>query len=289
MGTLLVAGATGSLGRQVVLLARQRGLQVRALGRRRQALDALGANEVVVAEPRSDQGLDQAMNGVDVVVSALGASVSPEFGKGYRGFEAVDTPANLALIRAAQHARVKRFVYVSLAHPPELAELAYVRAHETVAAALAHSTLDHAVLRPTGFFSAFGALVAMAARGSLPLVGDPNAKTNPIAELDLAEQCIALAQEPVLAGKSIELGGPEVFTRREIAELAFEARGAKGRIRALPNAVVTSLAWLMRPLNPRVSDLLRFVLAVSSRDCVAPALGRRRLSEYFRELAVPTR
>ncbi|HET9929662.1 MAG TPA: NAD(P)H-binding protein [Polyangiaceae bacterium] len=284
MSTVLVAGASGTLGRRVVSAAREQGFKVRALGRLRSSLESLGADEIALAEPVVGAGLDEAMAGVETVISALGASVSPEFGKGYRGFEAVDRPANLALIRAAERARVRRFVYVSMAGHREGAHLAYVRAHEAVVQALAASKLDHAVLRPTGFFAAFGAMVEMAAKGPLPILGDPEVKTNPIDEADLAERCIELARQPELAGADIELGGPEIFSRRQIAELAFHVHGRPSKLRRLPNWVVSTMAFLMRPLNPRVSDLLRFVLSVSNRDCVAPSYGNRRLEDYFARL-----
>ncbi|MFZ5893193.1 MAG: SDR family oxidoreductase [Myxococcota bacterium] len=285
MAKVLVAGASGALGRRIIETAERRGFRVRALGRRHGALQGLGASETALADPVSGRGLEEALVGVDVLVSALGASVSPEFGKGYRSFRAVDTPANLQLLRAAERARVPRFVYVSLACEHELSELAYVRAHEDVVRALQASQLDYAVLRPTGFFSAFGALVGMAARGAVPLIGNPEAKTNPIAEDDIAEQCVELLQRDSLGRTSLELGGPDVFTRREIMELAFRVQRREPKLRRLPDGLVKTLALLMRPFNPRVSDLLRFVLGVSSRDCVAPPIGVRRLADYFEVLA----
>src|SRR5688572_7278859 len=100
---VLVAGATGRLGRAIVDAAAADGLELRALGRSAAALSALAA----VAEPRSldllsapAALLDEAMAGMDAVISSVGASILPELGRGRAGFFEVDTLANQRLIEA---------------------------------------------------------------------------------------------------------------------------------------------------------------------------------------------
>jgi uncharacterized protein YbjT (DUF2867 family) len=144
--------------------------------------------------------------------------------------------------------------------------------------------MSYAVLRPTGFFSAFGALLTLAERGPIPLFGSPDALTNPVADEDLAE----LAVDALADGRSFErsVGGKTTYTRRAIAELAFSSLGRSPKFRVLPAGLVRTLSWLFRPFNPRVADLLAFYLAASSRDCVGERAGARSLEEYFREQAL---
>src|SRR5687768_3341003 len=95
---VLVAGATGALGREVVNVLLGRGHQARAIGRDQQKLAALGnvdARRVDFAQP---QTLRDAMDGVDAVFSCLGASVQPSPKFGRATFSKVDLPLNQKLI-----------------------------------------------------------------------------------------------------------------------------------------------------------------------------------------------
>jgi uncharacterized protein YbjT (DUF2867 family) len=105
---VLVAGATGHLGRAVVAELRGRGHRARALGR--DAARAPDADEVAVADAARDP-LAAAVAGVDAVLSALGGTSRVDRGP-RRPFHALDTEPNLALLRAAERAGVERFAYV---------------------------------------------------------------------------------------------------------------------------------------------------------------------------------
>src|SRR5690606_29213823 len=156
---LVVAGATGALGTAVVELAKQRGWHVTALGRSREKLAELGAHDTIVVSELDKNGrgrpeLVERLQGHACVFSCLGASVHPNAGNS-RTYTQVDTPCSRALIAAAKQAKVPKFVYVSLANAKPLLHLDYVKAHEEVVEMLKSSGLNHAVVRPTGFFSAF--------------------------------------------------------------------------------------------------------------------------------------
>ncbi|MEM6296208.1 MAG: NAD(P)H-binding protein, partial [Myxococcota bacterium] len=127
--TIVVAGATGSLGSAACRVLSERGHRVRALVRRHGArVD--GAHESVVADGLQPQTLQAAVRGADAVFSCMGAPIVPRLGGGRAGFESVDTVANLHLLRAAESAGVTRFAYVSVAGGRgPLADLPYVRAH----------------------------------------------------------------------------------------------------------------------------------------------------------------
>lgn len=225
-------------------------------------------------------------DGVDAVCSALGASVLPDFAKGRHSYFAVDTRANRNLIDTARTAGVRKFVYVSVACYQVLGELAYVRAHEDVVATLAESGMAHVVVRPTGFFSAFGALVAMALKGRIPIIGDGSARTNPIHDADVAAACIDAIENE---GTELELGGPDVLSRREIVEAAFRAVGKPVNVTAIPYGVARLMSYLMRPINPRMAQLTQFFATASVKEVVAPARGTRRLADYFAQVATAIR
>jgi uncharacterized protein YbjT (DUF2867 family) len=279
---VLVAGATGALGRHVVTRLLEAGQPVRALVRDPARLGALAERvELHVGDALSDARLAEAMRGARAVFSSLGASVQPSLGAGRRSYAQVDVPANLRLVEAARAAGVPRFVYVSLVLTPRAGATAYVRAHERVVEALRGSGLDWCALRPTGFHSVFASMLDLAARGRVPVFGRGEALSNPIADIDLA----ALAAEQLLsdgaiAVRELPLGGPEIISRRRIAELACEAVG-QGRPMTLPPLLGRVMATLVRPISPRMSDLLRFALAIGDEDAIAPCVGTTTLADSF--------
>jgi uncharacterized protein YbjT (DUF2867 family) len=281
-GTVLIAGASGALGTETARQLAARGWRVRALARdpARLAPDVRGGAEVVVGDARDAAVVARAVAGVDAVFSCLGAPVLPALGLGWRGFGAVDWPLNRGLVDAARAAGVARFAYVSVFHTPALRRLAYVDAHERVVGHLRASGLPHAVIRPTGFFSALAAYVDLARKGPLPELGGGAARTNPIADADLAAVCAdaVAADAPAL---ELDVGGPEVLSRRAIAELAFAALGRPPRVRRLPVAPLRVAMTLARPFHPRISQFFAFVAAISTQDVIAPAHGARRLADAF--------
>lgn len=280
--TVLVAGASGMLGRQVTRALQRSGMRVRALTRdpHKFARADAAVDEVVTGDARVPAQAASAVAGVHAVISCLGASVQPALGHGWRGFFAVDTRANTRLIEAAEAAGVERFVYVSTMHRPGMEKLAYVRAHETVARRLLGGKLAGTVIRPTGFFSALASLLEMARSGPLPQIGDGTARSNPIADEDLAEVCVRALE--VAPGEQ-SVGGPETHSRRELGEMVFAALGLPPKFRTVSPAAVRTVGTLLRPLHPRLGQLLPFYAAVSTTDVVAPRIGTRRIGEFFRE------
>lgn len=281
---VLVAGASGLIGREVVRLLVEAGHGVRTLSQNRARAEPLRAltSDVRIADATADGALHDVCEGIDVVVSALGAPVLPG-GNSRRSFGDVDRAANERLLAEATAAGVRRFVYVGVYTTPAYANTAYVRAHSEVERQIQSSGLEHGFVRTTGVFGALAELVNMARKGPVPLIGDGSAKTNPVHELDVAE---AVVHAVLAAGSTnVELGGPETLTRRRIAELAFQACHETPRLIALPVWLMRGIAWCYGIVNRRMSELLAFVIRASTTDCVATPRGTRALGAYFEEVA----
>jgi uncharacterized protein YbjT (DUF2867 family) len=281
MERVLVAGASGQLGRHVVSELRRRGYRVRALSRRPERLTGL-VDEAVRGDLLDPSSLRAACAGVDRVFSCAGASMDLNDLRDRRGPLEVDWGGNRNLLAAARAAGVSRFAYVSVYGGGAMRHLAYTDAHERFVDELAGSGVDHTVIRPTGFFSFFGEMVKMAQRGRGIVIGSGEARTNPIHEADLACVCA-----DALAGgaREVPAGGPETLTRTEIVRAAFRALGREPKLTRVPPGFFRAAAAVARPLNPRLAALLAFGAEVSQVDCVAPAHGTRRLEDYFRTLA----
>jgi uncharacterized protein YbjT (DUF2867 family) len=280
---VLVAGATGTLGAHIVRELRSRGEYVRALvrdpyGKRAHSLDA---SELFAGDLLDPSSLGGVCDDIDAVISCAGASMKLGGLRDRSSFMEVDFGGNANLLEVARTAGVAKFVYVSVYGAREMLRTEYAAAHERFVGALQASGMAHTVVRPTGFFSFFGEILAMAARGRVMLIGDGSAHTNPIDERDVARACVAaiLMDEPEFA-----VGGPEVLSRRRIAEIAFEALGKPPRISSLSPATVSALIKPLALVNRRLHALCAFGAAVSATECVAPRYGARSLGEYFRQV-----
>jgi uncharacterized protein YbjT (DUF2867 family) len=283
MQRVLIAGASGVLGRTVAALLRGQGYRVRALSRSPARAAAIAADEIVIGDATRLESIATLCEGVDIVFSCLGQSVSADPANRGPGYHAIDYVGNHQLIEHASRAGVRRFVYVSVFQAEQHPRVAYFRAHADVAAELRRSGLGYAVIQPTGFFSAFSAFFEMARSGRAVVFGDGSARSNPIHDADLAAVCAEAVGDT--QNRDIPVGGPEVLSRREIIELAFAASGKPVKISHAPAWAPGLIGGLIRPLAPRLGELASFLGVVSGGDFIAPAYGARRLAAFYRELA----
>ncbi len=280
---VLLAGATGAIGSEILALLEAAGHAVRTLSRdpaRAERLRARG-HEVVVADATREDQVLTAAHGVDVVISALGANVGLGL-RERRSFRAVDLVANANLLASAESGGVPRFVYVGVHVGPGYAETRYVKAHESFVGRLSAARITSTVVRPTGVFSALAPLVEMARKGRMPLIGDGAARTNPIHPADVAEACLRhLAEGP----GDVSVGGPEVLTRRAIAERAFEAVGKPPRFVPVPAWYLRFMGGTVGLVHPRLGEMMQFAAAVGTSEGVAPPVGSRTIGAYFQSIA----
>ena len=113
-------------------------------------------------------------------------------------------------------------------------------------------------------------------------IPDPNPETKILFhEEDVARACLER-----LEGEScqIDVGGPDTFTRREIAELAFRVQDREPRIWQVSPSAFRWLGRIGGIGSPRKRELFEFLGAVSTTTCVAPPYGQQHLEAYFRSL-----
>ena len=121
----------------------------------------------------------------------------------------------------------------------------------------------------------------MARAGRVYLFGDGSSRINPIHGADLAEVCVG-----ALAGPHswVDVGGPEVFTYSDIAELAFDVLGQRKKITRVPKYLSSAAVGAMRWLTPvKIHGPVQFMASVMTTDVVGPLRGRRRLEDHFRD------
>ena len=281
---VLVAGATGYLGRHVVAALHSRGFWVRALARDPTRLSNVRdlCDEVFVGEATRDDTLDGLCDGIDVVFSSIGLrSFAPR-----PSFWEVDYQANMTILSLATSAAVRHVIFISFVHADRIrTKVSAAEARERVVDALIASGLTWTVLRPTGFFNDMEELFKMARRGVFYVIGKGTTHINPIHGADLAEQVVRCISDVATHNRTITIGGPEVFTVREIGKLAFEVLRREPKIRSIPPWLLGAGSVLLSPFNANAAALLRAMEITSEMDMTGIPYGRHRLRDFFLELA----
>ena len=278
MKKVLVAGATGYLGQFVIEVLKAKGYWIRALGRSAEKLAPVAgyADELFIGEVTDPDSLAGLCDGIDVVFSSVGITRQKD-GLTYKD---VDYQANRNLLTMAEAAGVSQFMYVHVLNAEKLEHVAMVQAKQAFVDDLKRSELDHTVVCPTGFFSDMEEFLSMARSGRVYLFGDGSNRINPIHGADLAEVC---ADALEIAESQIDVGGPEVFTYRQIAELAFDVLEQREKITCVPKRLVSAIVGALRWLTPaKVYGPAQFMASAMTMYVICQPHGQRRLADHFR-------
>jgi len=279
MKTVFVAGATGYLGRYLCAEYRSRGWRVIALVRDAERAAGLDADRLVEAEATRPETLKGAMDGADLVISALGITRQAD-GLGYHE---VDYQANINLLAEAQHAKVQRFAYIHVLNAGKMQGVSLADEKAAFVSALQAADIASTVIAPSGYFSDMADFLAMARSGRVWLFGAGSNRINPIDGADLA----AAAADAIAEERDwLNVGGPETFTHSELAALTFKAVGRPVKITRLPDTFRKAALRLLPWITPRrIHGPAQFFLTALGFDMVGEPRGSRRLEEHFTDLA----
>ena len=279
MEKVLVAGATGYLGRYLVKELKGHGYQVRALARNLKKLDDLSdhIDEMFEGEVTQPETLEGICDGIDFVISSIGITRQKD-GLTYMD---VDYQGNKNLLDLAIKNKVSKFVYFSVLNAHLMKDLKIIQAKEQFVDELKKSGLEYAVIRPTGFFSDMLEFLTMAKKGRVSLFGNGENKINPIHGADLAEVCVNSLRK---SEKEINVGGPEQFTFREIGEMAFKILKKEAKISTLPIWLIGIILPVMRIFtSSKTYGPLEFMMSAMTMDGVGESYGRERLEDFFKQ------
>lgn len=277
MKNIIVAGATGYLGGFLIKELRKSEYTFKAIARNEQRLKAAGLSDdqIVKAEVTQPDTLKATMVGADVIISTVGITRQKD-GLNYMD---VDYQANLNLLEEARQSGVKKFVYISVINGETMKDIKIVAAKERFVEALKSSGLPYLVIRPNGFFSDMGDFIDMAKTGRMYLFGNGQFKFNPIHGADLAEFILDRLDEE---NKELEVGGPDVLTQNEIAEMALKALDKPIKVTHLPDWMRKATISLLRTVtSSKTYGPIEFFLTMIGQDNIAPRQGIHRLHTYF--------
>lgn len=275
MKRVFIAGATGYLGRYVCAEYQRRGWYVIALVRNAARAAPIAADQLVEAQATDPASLNGLLVGVDLVVSCLGITRQQD-GLGYWD---VDYQANMNLLREAERADPKRFVFVHVLRANDMHQVPMVAAKSAFVRELQRSAVAATIIAPTGYFSDVGDFLAMAQSGRVWLFGDGRNRINPIHGADLAVATADAAESEVAW---LNVGGPDVMTQADLANLAFSSLGLAPRIVFLPDVLRRAALYILPLVTPRrISGPISFFLNALALDMVGDQCGTHHLKDHF--------
>lgn len=277
---VVLAGATGYLGRYMAEALYAAGYDTTLIVRNgsHAHFDSKKFN-VVVAEVTQPDTLKGIMESAAAVISTVGITRQKD-GLTYMD---VDYQANANLLNEALANNVKRFIYVSVFNGAKMRQLKICQAKEQFVDELQNSGISECIVRPTGYFSDMRDYLTMAQKGKAYVFNGGKTRMNPIDGDDLAQVCVqAIATDQ----REINVGGPDVYTHRQIATIAFEVARKPIKITNIPDWVRRFALWTLRTFtSQKFYGPLEFFLTVVGMDMAAPQRGTHHLAVFFQAQA----
>ena len=278
--TVLVIGATGALGSEVVRALVARGVDVRAMSRRPGALNEPSAREIVRADLGDPDSLTPAFAGAErvfIVSSPTKDQVT------------LETNA----IVAAERAGVRHVVKVSNIPIPGLDGGLHGN-HRAIERRLAESSLAFTVVQPSFFASVLARQLALLRKGRfvLPTGEGRIAWIDP---RDIAEVAATVLADPDPPLGAFQLTGPEALTAAELTARIGDATGTAVAL-LQPELGAWHAGLVSGGMDPWLADsTLHLYEAVASgalaevSPVVMRVLGRapRPIDEWLRDALVP--
>ena len=280
-----VLGGAGFIGRYVVQRLAARGDVVVVGGRHAENAKFLmtaglvGQIAFVNATIDDEQVLPAFLAGSNAVVNCVGILAE----SGRQTFERVHYLGPARLARLAREAGVERLVHISAIGADPRSRSAYARSKAQGEAAVRDAFPTATILRPSivfgpedQFFNRFAAIAMISP--VLPVIGGGRTRFQPVYVGDVADAVLKCLEEPATAGRTYELGGPKIYSFRELIELLLGEIRRKRLLIDLPFGAAAFQARLMSvlpspPLTPDQVELLRSDNVVSSGALTLATLG----------------
>jgi len=235
---ILLTGATGTIGTPLLRRLTAAGEPVRCLVREPRRL---GPERVRVQIALGDLGnpasFRNAMRGVDTVVH-LAAAIRDQPGG---SIEELDAVATLRLVRAAERAGVKRFVFFSAIGASLHSPSRFFRSKALAERAIEEADVEATVFAPSIVYSPGDPWITLLDRLTrlpvAPVSGSGDALYQPIWAEDVAD-CVVSALRNSNGQRRYELAGPEALSYDGIVKTALRAFGRRRRLLHVPLPVV---------------------------------------------------
>jgi len=292
-----VFGGSGFVGRAIVRALAQDGYQIRVACRRIELAERIktagdvGQITILRTNLRNPASVAAAASGSQAVINASGIA----FQRGRQRYEAVHVAGARAIADAAKAAGVQRLVHISgIGADQRNSTNKYVRSKVDAEDAIIAGFPDATILRPSVVFGPedvmFNRMAQIAAKAPfVPVVGDGSAKVQPVYVGDVGAAAVAVLARPETAKTVFELGGPRVYTYREIAALVLREIDRHKRIVGVPAGLMKIAGFFAEflPVPPLTHDQVDLLVADNVARPGAPGLAELGIAPTTAEAILP--
>jgi uncharacterized protein YbjT (DUF2867 family) len=228
--TMLVTvfGGSGFLGRYTVRALAGAGHRIRVGVRYPHLANFLlpmahvGQIQIVRADIADGESVARALKGADVAVNLVGILSETRRQK----FQTLHADAVETIAQAARAEGANALVHVSAIGADAQSEAVYARTKAEGEMRVRNAFPAAAILRPSvvfgpedRFFNRFAALARISP--ALPLIGGGRTRFQPVYVCDVATAILRAVEDASTAGRVYELGGPRIYTFRELMRLVL--------------------------------------------------------------------
>lgn len=284
---ILLTGATGTVGSALLRRLTASGEPVRCLVRDPRRLgDQRVRVQIALGDLANPASFRHALRGVDTVVH-LAAAIRDQPRTSIEDVNAVGT---LRLVRAAERAGTRRFVFFSALAARHHSRTRFFRAKALARTAVEGSGIEQTtVFSPSIVYAPGDPWLTLLERFSwlpaVPVSGSGRASFQPIWAEDVADCIVAALAGNAAARRSFDLAGPQTLSYDDIVHVALRPTGRRRPLAHLPLPLVrASLNGLGRVVGPKVfatwdeAELMEEPMTTARGTADAEALGVRPLS-----------
>lgn len=255
MKTTLVTvfGGSGFLGRHTVRALAKQGYRIRVAVRYPNLANFLppmghvGQIQVVKTNVRDPDQVAAALAGASAAVNLCGVLVS----RGENSFDAIHVEAAQAIAKAARAAGAATLVHVSAIGADTLSESSYAQSKGEGEIRVRDAFPDATIIRPSivfgpedQFLNKFAALTKFLP--GLPLIGGGKTLFQPVFVGDVAAAIAHCLADTKTRGQTYELGGPNVYSFKQLLELMLQAIDRKRLLIPVPFALASFKAVFLQ-------------------------------------------
>jgi NADH dehydrogenase len=261
---VLITGITGFVGSHLAKHFIAQGHSVRGLVRKPGERGHLAPEvkaELVPGDVTRPDTLPAALQGMDAIVHLVAIA----YEHGGAKYEAINAQGTRNMVNAAETAAVKRFVYQSALAVDSKSPYGYLRTKGQGEDAVRTSTLDWTIVRPSVLVGPEDEFTNALARWlvitpfAFPLVGDGQARFQPLWVGDLVRVLGQILVEPRTIHRTYELGGPEHLTYEQMVKQILFALQRRRLLLKVPVPLmrpVVSGMEVVLPKPPATTSLL---------------------------------
>jgi uncharacterized protein YbjT (DUF2867 family) len=261
-GLVTVIGGSGFIGRYVVQRLAEAGFRIRVFTRNPERalflkpLGELGQIQMVRGDIRDAAALAGAFAGADAGINLVGILAE----SGGQTFQALQAAGAGAAARAAAAAGIRHYVQMSAIGADAASKVPYARTKAEGEAAVLAAIPTAVILRPSivagpedQFFNRFARMATMSP--VLPVIAG-DTLFQPVSVRDVAAAVEAALRHGDAAGKTFELGGPDVLSFRALLGMINAGTARKRVLLEVPDFGARLLGRMgdLLPFLPMTSD-----------------------------------